>query len=85
MLDVATGVKAEMALVKDSCRPTSRWASTSTTGVRRAVDQRSDASRSSIALLLVLVVIYLFLGNVRATLIPAVTIPVSIISAASSW
>ena len=34
-----------------------------------------------IALLLVLIVIYLFLGTVRATLIPAVTIPVSIISA----
>ncbi|HEX2494216.1 MAG TPA: efflux RND transporter permease subunit [Steroidobacter sp.] len=34
-----------------------------------------------VALLLVLVVIYLFLGTVRATLIPAVTIPVSIISA----
>jgi multidrug efflux pump len=32
-----------------------------------------------IAVLLVLAVIYLFLGNVRATLIPAVTIPVSII------
>ncbi|MGC3981676.1 MAG: efflux RND transporter permease subunit [Steroidobacteraceae bacterium] len=34
-----------------------------------------------IALLLVLVVIYAFLGTLRATLIPAVTIPVSIISA----
>lgn len=34
-----------------------------------------------VALLLVLVVIYLFLGTVRATLIPAVTIPVSIIAA----
>ena len=34
-----------------------------------------------IALVLVLVVIYLFLGTVRATLIPAVTIPVSIIAA----
>ena len=34
-----------------------------------------------IALVLVLVVIYLFLGNVRATLIPALTIPVSIIAA----
>ena len=33
-----------------------------------------------IAVLLVLAVIYLFLGNVRATLIPAVTIPVSIIA-----
>ena len=34
-----------------------------------------------IALVLVLIVIYLFLGNVRATLIPALTIPVSIIAA----
>ncbi len=33
-----------------------------------------------IAVLLVLAVIYLFLGNLRATLIPAVTIPVSIVS-----
>jgi multidrug efflux pump len=35
----------------------------------------------AIALVLVLVVIYLFLGNLRATLIPAVTIPISIIAA----
>ena len=35
----------------------------------------------SIALTLVLVVIYLFLGTLRATLIPAVTIPVSIVAA----
>ena len=34
-----------------------------------------------VALLLVLAVIYLFLGNLRAMLIPAVTIPVSIIAA----
>ncbi len=33
-----------------------------------------------IALVLVLMVIYLFLGNIRATVIPAVTIPVSIIA-----
>ena len=40
-----------------------------------------------IAMLLVLAVIYLFLGNVRATLIPAVTIPVSIIASfiVMSW
>lgn len=35
-----------------------------------------------IALVLVLVVIYAFLGTLRATLIPAITIPVSIVSAA---
>lgn len=34
-----------------------------------------------IAMILVVVVIYLFLGNVRATLIPAVTVPVSMIGA----
>jgi len=36
-----------------------------------------------IALLLVLAIIYLFLGTVRATLIPAVTIPVSVVAACS--
>ncbi len=34
-----------------------------------------------ISMLLVLAVIYLFLGNLRATLVPAVTIPISIVSA----
>lgn len=34
-----------------------------------------------IAMLMVIVVIYVFLGNVRATLIPAVTVPVALISA----
>ncbi len=34
-----------------------------------------------VALLLVLIVIYLFLGTVRATIIPALTIPVSIVAA----
>ena len=34
-----------------------------------------------IAMLMVVIFIYLFLGNIRATLIPAVTVPVSIIAA----
>ncbi|MFC3094345.1 efflux RND transporter permease subunit [Alteromonas sediminis] len=34
-----------------------------------------------IAMFMVIVVIYLFLGNIRATLIPAVTVPVSLIAA----
>ena len=34
-----------------------------------------------IAMVLVVVVIYLFLGNVRATIIPAVTVPVSLVAA----
>ena len=35
----------------------------------------------AIAMIMVIVVIYLFLGNVRATLIPALTVPVSLVSA----
>ena len=35
----------------------------------------------AIAMFMVIVVIYLFLGNIRATLIPAVTVPVSLVAA----
>ncbi|MDB4279288.1 efflux RND transporter permease subunit [Paraglaciecola sp.] len=35
----------------------------------------------AIAILMVVLVIYVFLGNIRATLIPAVTVPVSLVSA----
>lgn len=35
----------------------------------------------AIAMCMVIIVIYLFLGNVRATLIPAITVPVSLVSA----
>ena len=49
-------------------------------GVHRASRCSEVVIALVIALLLVLVVIYLFLGNLRATLIPAVTIPVSIIA-----
>lgn len=37
----------------------------------------------AVAMVMVIIVIYLFLGNVRATLIPAVTVPVSLIAAFS--
>ena len=42
---------------------------------------REVAKALGLALLLVLVVIYGFIGTVRATIIPAITIPISIISA----
>ena len=35
----------------------------------------------AIAMFMVVVVIYIFLGNVRATIIPAITVPVSLVSA----
>jgi multidrug efflux pump len=51
-------------------------------GVYIAASLENVVFALSETLILVLVVIFLFLGTVRATLIPAVTIPVSIIAAA---
>ncbi|HEY0683951.1 MAG TPA: efflux RND transporter permease subunit [Steroidobacter sp.] len=81
VLDVSKGVYAEMAeiqktlpadLVLDISIDDSVFVDKSIYEVEHAL---------VVALLLVLVVIYLFLGTVRATIIPAVTIPVSIIAA----
>ena len=51
-------------------------------GVFIAASLKNVVFALSETLILVLIVIFLFLGTVRATLIPAVTIPVSIIAAA---
>jgi len=51
-------------------------------GVYIAASLKNVALALSETLTLVLIVIFLFLGTARATLIPAVTIPVSIVSAA---
>ena len=81
VLEVAQGVKAEMALVADSLPPDIKMGINvdDTVFVSGSINEVIHAL--VIALALVLIVIYLFLGTVRATLIPAVTIPVSIISA----
>ncbi|HKU13444.1 MAG TPA: efflux RND transporter permease subunit [Steroidobacteraceae bacterium] len=81
VLDVANGVKAEMALIEQSLPPDIKMGINidDTVFVSGSINEVIHAL--VIALLLVLIVIYLFLGTVRATLIPAVTIPVSIISA----
>lgn len=81
VLEVAEGVKAEMALVKDALPPDIHMGINidDTVFVSGSINEVIHAL--VIALLLVLIVIYLFLGTVRATIIPAVTIPVSIISA----
>ena len=81
VLEVATGVKAEMALVAESLPEDIKMGINvdDTVFVSGSINEVIHAL--VIALVLVLIVIYLFLGTVRATLIPAVTIPVSIISA----
>jgi len=81
VLDVSKGVYAELAEMQKTLPKDLK--------LDISVDDSVFVSKSIyevehalvVALLLVLVVIYLFLGTVRATIIPAVTIPVSIISA----
>jgi multidrug efflux pump len=81
VLDVSKGVRAEMESIK--------------TGLPKDIHMEVNVDFSMfvresigevvsalvVAMILVLVVIYAFLGTVRATLIPAVAIPVSLISA----
>jgi multidrug efflux pump len=81
VLEVAKGVHAEMELVKPTLPPDIRMGINIDDTVFVSGSIKEVIHALVIALFLVLVVIYLFLGTVRATLIPAVTIPVSIISA----
>jgi multidrug efflux pump len=80
-LEVARAVRAELDRLRPELPPG--------TALEINLDRSSFIEESmkevvialGIALALVLAVIYLFLGNLRAMLIPAVTIPVSIIAA----
>ncbi len=78
-LSVAEAVKAEMALLQEELPPgvTMSVAYDSSIFVRRSIEDVRDTIFQ--AVVLVLFVIYLFLRNVRATLIPAISIPVSIV------
>ena len=80
-LDVAKAVKAELPIIQESLPEGTRIfvAFDSTTFIDVAVE-RVYATLIE-AVLLVLVVIYLFLGSLRAALIPAVTVPVCLITA----
>ena len=81
-LEVSRGVRAEIERVQPDLPP----------GMRLMVNyDRADYIGASMAqvvyalgfaIVLVLLVIYLFLGSLRATLIPAVVVPVSIVSTA---
>jgi len=79
-LEVAAEVRAEMERIRSQLPP----GTVLEVNFDRSLFIRESMKEVVVALLisvlLVLAVIYLFLGNVRATLIPAVTIPVSIIA-----
>jgi multidrug efflux pump len=79
-LDIARGVRAEVARLQSSI-PTGATlaiAVDNAVPIEAALDEVLVAV--GFALVSVLTVIYLFLGNLRTTLVPAVTIPVSIIA-----
>ena len=79
-LDVSRAAKAEMARIRDSLPEGMDLQPSYDTSVFIEESLKQVAYTLFIAVLLVVAVIYLFLGSLRATLIPAVTVPVSLIS-----
>jgi multidrug efflux pump len=78
-LEVARAVREEMERLRPQLPPGTILEVNMDRSVFIEESMREVEIAMAFAVLLVLAVIYLFLGNVRATLIPAVTIPVSII------
>lgn len=79
-LDVVQNVKAEIARIADSLPESMIIVESydSSIFIKGSIDEVYNTL--GIAMSLVVVVIYLFLGNMRATLIPALTVPVAIIA-----
>ncbi|MET0499326.1 MAG: efflux RND transporter permease subunit [Steroidobacteraceae bacterium] len=82
VLDVARGVQKEMESIRATLPPDMRMEVNVDNSLFVNESIKEVIHTLVIALLLVLIVIYAFLGTWRATLIPAITIPVSIIAAA---
>jgi multidrug efflux pump len=80
-LEVAQAVREEMARVAQDLPEGTRLEVNLDRSVFIEASMKEVLEALLIAMLLVIAVIYLFLGNARATLVPAVTIPVSIIAA----
>ena len=78
-LEVARAVREEMERLRPQLPPGTILEVNMDRSVFIEESMREVKIAMAIAVLLVLAVIYLFLGNLRATLIPAATIPVSII------
>ena len=78
-IDVFNGVAAEMARLEESFPPGLEWrlAFDSVTVVRQSIVEVVKTLAE--AILLVILVMFLFLQNWRSTIIPAITIPVSLI------
>ncbi len=79
-LDIARGVRAEVERMKNSLPEGTTLNVSIDNALPIEAALREVLIAVAFALTSVLAVIYIFLGNLRATLIPAVTIPVSIIA-----
>ncbi len=82
VLDVAAAVKREMALIREGLPADISFEVNIDNSVFIRESMRKVMKVLAETGVIVLVVIFLFLGTVRATLIPAATIPVSILAAA---
>jgi multidrug efflux pump len=80
-LDVVRGVRAEIERLQDELPKGATLGVNVDNGVAIEAALREVVIAIGFAFVSVLIVIYAFLGSLRATLIPAVTIPVSIIAA----
>jgi multidrug efflux pump len=82
VLEVSKAIRAEMALIRETLPKDISFE----VNIDNSVFIRESMRKVVVALgetgIIVLVVIFLFLGSLRATLIPAATIPVSILAAA---
>ena len=83
-LEVARAVRAEVEVLNKDLPEGTELGVNLDRAVFIEASMREVLIALSISLTLVLVVIYAFLGNWRATLIPAVTIPISIIAACAA-
>jgi len=79
-IDVARGAKAQMALINPTLPEGMEIRQSFDTSVFIEEAIREVYKTLAIAIGLVVLVIFLFLGSVRATLVPAVSVPVSIVA-----
>jgi multidrug efflux pump len=79
-LEVSRGVRAEAARVASDLPEDMRIQLNYDRAEFIEASMQEVVKALAIAIVLVLVVIYLFLGNLRATLVPAVVVPVSVIA-----
>ena len=81
-LDVADAIKRELVIIEPTLPPGSRLIIGNDTSLFISAAIHEVSVAVVVAAVLVMLVIYAFLGTVRAALIPAVTVPISLISTA---